>query len=260
VDRDLVHDPAELPTAAAMDALLIDPEFRTFGGRGCLSVSRGGTLENQHGLVHQWIGPLMRTARAPADPVFWFHHSYVDKFWADWQRRHAGAPECLDAPLAGIPGPWHVRDVLEIADARLGYEYADRTFDVTPLAWLDNRGGFTFEARVPSDLRTVTVHLYDPVVVGHGEPPLWFEVRADEAGPLERIALFGLGEPHSHDDHGGHGAPASFQRARSVRLRLAAGGERFGDARRLRLTLVPHYREAATPRAFVKSPQVWLSA
>ncbi|KAJ1654340.1 hypothetical protein IWQ61_005713 [Dispira simplex] len=39
-----------------------------------------------HNLVHDMVGGDMDTMCAPNDPVFFLHHAFVDKLWADWQR------------------------------------------------------------------------------------------------------------------------------------------------------------------------------
>ncbi|MGY2378358.1 tyrosinase family protein [Pseudomonas sp. SDO524_S393] len=89
-----------------------------------------------HNRVHLWVGGNLSTMAAPQDPVFFLHHCFIDKIWADWQ-----AQSLLDRPalaphycpmVNGPPGhnfddvitPWkgRIRDVLEI-DA-LGYRYA----------------------------------------------------------------------------------------------------------------------------------------
>lgn len=38
-----------------------------------------------HNGGHNLIGGSMGTMLSPADPIFWSHHSMVDKVWADWQ-------------------------------------------------------------------------------------------------------------------------------------------------------------------------------
>ncbi|KAK9723009.1 hypothetical protein K7432_002259 [Basidiobolus ranarum] len=38
-----------------------------------------------HGVVHMGIGGDMTVMTSPNDPLFWLHHAFVDKIWADWQ-------------------------------------------------------------------------------------------------------------------------------------------------------------------------------
>ncbi|KAI8867020.1 Di-copper centre-containing protein [Ramicandelaber brevisporus] len=44
-----------------------------------------------HGTPHINIGGTMESMWSPADPVFWFHHAFIDKIWADWQNYDGGA-------------------------------------------------------------------------------------------------------------------------------------------------------------------------
>lgn len=37
---------------------------------------------------HVWTGGVMQTRYSPADPVFYFHHSWIDKLWEDWEKIH----------------------------------------------------------------------------------------------------------------------------------------------------------------------------
>jgi tyrosinase len=34
---------------------------------------------------HRYAGGVMRTSRSPRDPIFYLHHTYVDKLWTDWE-------------------------------------------------------------------------------------------------------------------------------------------------------------------------------
>jgi tyrosinase len=50
----------------------ITTSFRTF-------------MEQKHDRVHTLIGGDMTAFTSPNDPVFWFHHSNVDRAWSRWQ-------------------------------------------------------------------------------------------------------------------------------------------------------------------------------
>jgi Common central domain of tyrosinase len=41
-----------------------------------------------HNRVHVWVGGSMGPVTSPNDPVFFLHHCFIDKLWADWQRLH----------------------------------------------------------------------------------------------------------------------------------------------------------------------------
>jgi tyrosinase len=95
-----------------------------------------GACENIHNLIHNFSGGgnpnfrklpnepqygYMQSAGTTArDPIFWAHHSNVDRLYAEWQRLHPGAgPDDPEEILA--PWPNQVKDVAAISD--LGYEY-----------------------------------------------------------------------------------------------------------------------------------------
>lgn len=99
--------------------------------------SRVKTTGSQlHNRVHLWVGGNMTPMTSPDDPVFFLHHCFVDKVWADWQelqaaRNPAASPHY--APIKdGPPGhniddvlaPWKrkVRDVLDINALDYSYE------------------------------------------------------------------------------------------------------------------------------------------
>lgn len=56
-----------------------------------------------HNLVHVWIGGSMAPASSPNDPVFFLHHCFVDKIWADWQVANPGMGYLPTTPIAGKP-------------------------------------------------------------------------------------------------------------------------------------------------------------
>ena len=88
-----------------------------------------------HNRVHLWIGGNITAMTSPDDPVFFLHHCFIDKIWADWQALQADAnPDATPhyAPeQAGPPGhnlgdqlrPWtrKIQEVLSIEN--LGYQY-----------------------------------------------------------------------------------------------------------------------------------------
>lgn len=88
-----------------------------------------------HNRVHLWVGRSMTPMTSPNDPVFFLHHCFIDKIWADWQaQRVLDAPELAPhyCPMQdGPPGhnyedvlkPW-TRRISEVMDINeLGYTY-----------------------------------------------------------------------------------------------------------------------------------------
>jgi tyrosinase len=106
-----------LPEAWEIESVLAIPDFFTF--------SR--VLENLHGLVHVWVGGRVGHMRhvplAAYDPIFWAHHSMIDRVWRIWQQRHPPpnfTAEYVNTALR--PFPLTVAQVLEVR--ALGYDYA----------------------------------------------------------------------------------------------------------------------------------------
>ena len=109
-----------LPTPEDVEQALSAPNFLDFSDR----------LENLHGWVHVWIGGT--TAEVPwaaYDPLFWAHHSMVDRLWRIWQ---LGNPEAnIDRALLRQALPPFNMTVEETLDVTaLGYEYASTTAHV----------------------------------------------------------------------------------------------------------------------------------
>ncbi|MEO5851923.1 MAG: tyrosinase family protein [Nocardioides sp.] len=105
--------PGELPRAETVRRALVS---RSFGDFSLL-------VEGIHASVHTWVGGAMTLISVAAyDPLFWAHHSMIDRLWYLWQQEtHARPPaDLLDRALP--PFPMTVRDTLDIS--RLGYGYA----------------------------------------------------------------------------------------------------------------------------------------
>jgi len=49
-----------------------------------------------HNTIHRWVSGDMATACSPNDPVFFLHHSNVDRLWASWQKQHDFPPYVPD--------------------------------------------------------------------------------------------------------------------------------------------------------------------
>ncbi|KAL1920738.1 uncharacterized protein VTP21DRAFT_11373 [Calcarisporiella thermophila] len=42
---------------------------------------------NPHAGIHIGVGGDLGTMASPNDPIFYMHHAFIDKIWADWQKR-----------------------------------------------------------------------------------------------------------------------------------------------------------------------------
>jgi len=83
-------------------------------------------LEAPHNVVHNLVGGTMGTSRSPADPLFWLHHAFIDKLWAQWEAANTGT--AFNPPNAGEtlqPPPIMTRTVAGVLSIQaLGYVYA----------------------------------------------------------------------------------------------------------------------------------------
>jgi tyrosinase len=107
--------PSKLPNTAAVTAVLGESNYYGFELE----------LETQlHNRVHGWVGGSMSQINTAAyDPLFWAHHTMVDRLWSLWQTQHASPgppPETYSTPLGF--GKLTVADVLDTM--KLGYDYA----------------------------------------------------------------------------------------------------------------------------------------
>ena len=107
-------DPWRLPRRGLVEQILDLNDFLDFSQQ----------IEQVHDDVHVWIGgTVAEIPYAAYDPIFWAHHSMIDRLWRLWQLRHptAGVPRSL-LRSALRPFPITVADTLSTTD--LGYDYA----------------------------------------------------------------------------------------------------------------------------------------
>lgn len=92
-------------------------------------------IENvPHSYPHTWIGGDMTTMHSPNDPIFYFHHGFIDKLFDEWQqedgaryvsysgRNKDGSTATLDDPLTTLNA--RVREAMNVRS--LCYTYEDR--------------------------------------------------------------------------------------------------------------------------------------
>ena len=82
-----------------------------------------------HGGTHNAVGGDMAGSSSPTDPLFWLHHAFMDKTWADWQASPNGKnplkPNQILKPVnmdTGVPFGVKVGSLLSITE--LDYSYA----------------------------------------------------------------------------------------------------------------------------------------
>lgn len=122
--------PVKLPTASHVkEALKTDPydgpQWDRFVEPSFRNRLEGGYGEGRsHNIVHVWVGGLvidnnkitdcgaMAYGGSPNDPVFWLHHSNIDRLWADWQlhQDHWNLDHKGYQPLSGGPVSFNVND------------------------------------------------------------------------------------------------------------------------------------------------------
>jgi tyrosinase len=109
--------PSWQPSQGQVDAALGNSSFGLFQSQ----------LEEVHNSVHGWVGGTMGDPKVAAyDPIFWAHHTMIDRLWYLWQLEHSGfrfSESYLETALP--PFPMTVRQTLDIT--RLGYDYAAAT-------------------------------------------------------------------------------------------------------------------------------------
>jgi tyrosinase len=112
-----------LPTRDEIRRALLINDFLDFSSQ----------IEELHGRVHVWVGGTMASiAFAAFDPIFWAHHTMIDRLWRLWQLRHPNArPPASILADALPPFRMTVRETLDVTE--LGYDYAETT-RATPAA------------------------------------------------------------------------------------------------------------------------------
>jgi tyrosinase len=81
-------------------------------------------VEELHNRIHVWVGEHMsQVPYASFDPIFWGHHTMIDRLWRIWQLRHpGGSPPASILDEALPPFRMTVRQTLNVT--ALGYDYA----------------------------------------------------------------------------------------------------------------------------------------
>jgi hypothetical protein len=202
-------------------AKLASDGFETFCGK--LPEGAGMVEGYGHNHIHQLIGGAMKHPRTSArDPMFWLHHSNVDRVWATWHRNRGRGLYPADWTAQTVGGFVDVEgrpvDDLPVGGAldtgSLGYDY-DRLYPF-PVFNVPEGGPPGATRRIPTGGRSWTVRA--AAAPGAGRVSL---VLPDEA----------LARMRDADDTlmiAGEGAVAFTREAaledRSLEIRMAAGG------------------------------------
>lgn len=141
---------AGLPPAATTSAFALSRTLFTgateFGGGQAKPSSHfysatGRLEQTPHNDVHNLVGGLMSDpSRAAEDPIFWLHHSNIDRLWWLWQKSHSDTtdPAWLQQSFSFFDtnGNSVSLTAAQIQDtaAQLGYTYDTPAAGVAPLA------------------------------------------------------------------------------------------------------------------------------
>ena len=127
-----------LPTQAVYDDVMAATPYDkapwNSDRRGNSSSAFRFKLEGLHNSGHMWVGHSMGVMTSPNDPVFFMHHCFIDKIWADWQAKY---PDQGYLPVQGGSTGQNLNDKMEatvynevtpaeVLDiSKLGYYYSD---------------------------------------------------------------------------------------------------------------------------------------
>jgi tyrosinase len=111
-----------LPTPADIQAVLALSDFLDFQAQ----------LEEIHNRIHVWVGGTMgEIPWAAYDPVFFAHHTMIDRIWRVWQTRHP-TPQLPSNLLTQALPPFQMTVAQTLDVNSLGYDYAATTTHTGP--------------------------------------------------------------------------------------------------------------------------------
>lgn len=87
-----------LPTPSVVTTVQNSSDFLVYSN----DMERGAT----HRGAHVWIGGAMSTPLSPRDPVFYLHHTYIDKLWSEWEHVHQGESSFLITSMLRYDGTY----------------------------------------------------------------------------------------------------------------------------------------------------------
>ena len=81
--------------------------------------TKNGITANPQSMQNPQYGAMVNAKDTAFDPIFWSHHSNVDRIWAEWQKLHTGTPDEMNGALA----PWSMTVNETMSIKKLGYKY-----------------------------------------------------------------------------------------------------------------------------------------
>jgi tyrosinase len=171
-----------------------------------------------HNLVHVWVGGSMLPGSSPNDPVFWLHHCFIDKLWADWQALHPGFGYLPNTPT---PNVISLNDPME--------PWASRGQTVTPASVLNHQAlGYAYDTEAVCAPKHKFLDdpgfkklLDDPIKLKFRDDPL--NIKAIEDVKLAGFDTGGLPPPFT-------GTPAPFVLATPHHSMAWTGGQAVGTS------------------------------
>jgi tyrosinase len=96
----------ELPTSRDVERVLNVSEYDVAPWNRQSDVNKsfrnrleGWGIQSQlHNKGHVWVGGSMLEMTSPNDPVFFFHHCFIDFIWASWQNQHPNQSYATNSP------------------------------------------------------------------------------------------------------------------------------------------------------------------
>jgi tyrosinase len=139
-----------LPTAAHVNRILDVATYDKAPWILNTGSFRSGAEYELHNLVHNYVGGTMGNMTSPNDPVFWLHHSNVDRLWVDWLHRH---PElCPYLPSSGGPAGQNLFDHM-IFSVGPSQPWPQQT---KPVDMLDHRAlGYSYDSEPQAEIRPI---------------------------------------------------------------------------------------------------------
>ncbi|WP_083702053.1 tyrosinase family protein [Mangrovimonas sp. DI 80] len=70
-----------------------------------------------HAGAHRWVGGAMPTPLSPRDPIFYLHHTFIDKLWDDWETANPGGSSFIITSMIRYDGTYVFNgEVLPLVD------------------------------------------------------------------------------------------------------------------------------------------------